>query len=190
MKIALFGGTFNPIHYGHLLLAEISYDEFKLDKVIFIPSGQPPHKLESGFKIHRYNMVKLAIGKNKHFMVSDYEIKKNTITYTYDTIKYFKQKYYGHDIYFLIGLDLLLEMHTWKGKETVLDLCTFLVGTRPNYPISKVPLRIRSKVNLFKLPLFDISSTEIRERIRQNKTIKYLVPEPVEKYIFKNKLYI
>lgn len=192
MKIALFGGSFNPIHYGHLSLAEQARIEFKLDKIIFIPSGKPPHKIQTplAYKFHRFNMIKLSISNNRFFSINDYEIKKNNISYTFDTIQHFKKKFHKDKFFFLLGLDLLLEIHTWKKYNVIFDLCQVLVGLRPDFSVKKIPKNIYKKVLLFNPPLLDISSTFLREQIKERKSIKYLVPPEVESYIYKNKLYL
>ena len=137
MKIALFGGAFDPIHYGHMSLAESAYEKFKLDRVIFVPSGKPPHKCPaSAHKIHRLEMVKLAIRDNPHFTVSDYELKKSGKSYTYQTIEYFKQKYPGDELFFLMGIDLFLTFNTWEKSRQLLDMCKFLVGIRPGVNVT------------------------------------------------------
>jgi nicotinate-nucleotide adenylyltransferase len=191
-KIALFGGSFNPIHYGHLSLAESAYTEFNLAKIIFIPAGIPPHKTDIPFapKIHRLNLIKLAIKGNGHFSVSDYEIRKKGVSYTCDTIEYFKTDYPNIKIIYLIGEDLLREIHTWKKGEEILDLCPFIAGLRPNPRTQKIPSRLRRKITLFESPLMDISSTFIRKRVKQHRSIRYLVPDNIINYIFKKRLYL
>lgn len=210
MKIAIFGGSFNPIHYGHLILAETARCNFNLDRIIFIPAGKPPHKpdIPLAEDKQRLQMIKIAISGNPAFGVSDYEIRKRGMSYTYDTIKHFRENVMkkkneiaspapgrarndtGNELFFIMGIDLLGEIHTWKKSEGLLDLCTFLVGTRPGFRVSQIPKRIRSKVRIFKIPSINISGTYIRRALREKKTIKYLLPEKVERYIYKNKIYI
>jgi len=190
MKIALFGGSFNPIHYGHLVLAESARVKFSLDKIIFIPAGIPPHKnyIPLAPKKHRLNLVKLAIQNNKYFSVSDYELKKKGKSYTYQTIEYFKKTHPEDEIFFLMGIDLLAQVNSWKKGDKILDLCKFLVGKRISSN-QNIPSQILKKVYVFDIPLIDISSTLIRDNIKKGQSIKYLTPEKVEKYILKNKLY-
>ncbi|MDI6641421.1 MAG: nicotinate-nucleotide adenylyltransferase, partial [Elusimicrobiota bacterium] len=191
MKIGLFGGTFNPIHFGHLILAEEARSQFKLDKIFFIPTGNPPHKPNTPLapKHHRKNTVKLAIKNNKYFALSDYELNKSGPSYSYQTIEHFKKLYPEDEIYFIIGIDLLKQIHSWEKGEKILNYCKFIVGLRPNYSINAIPARIRKKVLFLKIPFIDISSTDIREKIKNLESIKYLTPEPVITYIMQNKLY-
>jgi len=190
MKIALFGGCFNPIHYGHLILAETAREYFHLDKIIFIPSGKPPHKsIDLAPSFYRYQMVKLAIANNKYFSHSPVELKRKSKSYTYRTIEIFKKKYPKDEVFFLVGSDTLFELDTWKKGRAILEFCQFIVGTRPGFLVEKVDKDILGRVSLFPIPGLDISGQEIRERTRQGESIKYLVPEEVEKYIYKNKLY-
>lgn len=195
MKIALFGGSFDPIHYGHLNLAESAYEKFNLDKVIFIPSGIPPHKCSTvAHKIHRLEMIKLAIRDNPHFAVSDYELKKSGKSYTYQTIEYFKQKYPEDGLFFLIGIDLFLTFNTWKKNNQLLGMCKFLVGVRPGIPrcfaeVGSVGTKRNKTATIFKSPLIDISSTMLRKYIKEGKSVRYFLPQKVEEYILNKGLY-
>ena len=187
MKIALFGGAFDPIHYGHMSLAESAYEKFKLDRVIFVPSGKPPHKCPaSAHKIHRLEMVKLAIRDNPHFTVSDYELKKSGKSYTYQTIEYFKQKYPNDELFFLIGLDLFLTFNTWEKSKQLPEMCKFLVGARPNISPRRL---VHLGLTVFKHPLIDISSTMLRKYIKEGKSVRYFLPRKVEGYILNKGLY-
>lgn len=192
-KIILFGGTFDPIHNGHLLLAQYALEFINAEKVIFIPSYVPPHKFN--YKLthwqHRLNMVKLAIKNNHNFVVSDFEIKNKGISYTYITVDYFSKVYKNYKIYFLIGFDSLLDLHTWENWQDIIKKVYFLVGARM---VRKEKLRelnkeIFKKIMYFDFPIIEISSTEIRERVKKGLVVKYFLPEKVEKYIHKNKLY-
>ena len=191
MRIGLFGGTFNPVHYGHLILAEEARVKMKLNKIFFIPTGIPPHKtsiLLAG-KLHRMNIVKLAIKDNKYFSLSDYEIKKSTPSYTYQTIEYFKKLYPADELYFIIGADMLKQIHTWKKGIKILDYCKFIVGLRPKFSIKSISKSIYQKVIFIRIPYVDISSTNLRDRVKNSQSIKYLTPEPVIDYIIRHKLY-
>lgn len=192
MRIGIFGGSFNPVHYGHLILAENARAEFGLDRVIFIPAGSPPHKPNARLArdSQRLGMIELAIKGNPAFEVSNYELKKGGMSYTYDTIRHHSNTIgKGAKLFFIMGIDLLMQIHTWKKSEGLLDMCTFLVGTRPHFPVSSIPEKIRSKVRIFRIPLLEISGTYIRRVLREGRSIKYLVPEKVEEYITKNRLY-
>lgn len=197
-KIGIMGGTFNPIHYGHLIAAEWAKIEYKLDIVIFVPAANPPHKdmAEVLNKDDRYNMVEKAIAGNQDFTISDFEMQKEGKSFTIDTLEHFKGIYPKGDLYFIIGYDAFLDLHTWKNYERLFDLSTFIVATRTGYT-QKQPRpthghlseEIVNKINFFEIPEVGISSSGIRQRVRQNKSIKYLVPERVEKYIFTNNIY-
>jgi nicotinate-nucleotide adenylyltransferase len=188
-KIAILGGSFNPIHIGHLILANTVCEEFNLDKIIFVPCYIQPLKSNKDFASaeDRLVMIKLAIQNNPKFELSDIEIKRKGKSYTVDTLKYFKQKY--DDLYFVIGADNIKDFHRWKEPYTILKLAKLIVTNRGGIE-QKIPKRLRGKkIFVCKIPDIEISSTLIRNNIRSNKSIKYLVPEKVEKYIIKNKLY-
>ena len=193
MQIGILGGTFDPIHYGHLLIAEEVREQFKLDKILFVPTARPPHKRETtitDFR-HRYKMALLATGNNPYFMVSDLEIFHLGKSYTIKTIKELEKKYKDKKlkIYFIIGTDSALEISTWKDIDELIELCKFITVPRPHYDLKKIDDKYKEKMCILKFPLVDISSIKIRERVKEERSIKYLVPELVEEYIYKNKLY-
>ncbi|MCS7151557.1 MAG: nicotinate (nicotinamide) nucleotide adenylyltransferase [Endomicrobia bacterium] len=192
-SIILFGGTFDPIHMGHLILAEYAAEFVKAKKVLFIPCYKPPHKLkyEPVHWKHRLNMVKLAVNGISKFEVSDFEIKRKEISYTYVTVDWFSKVYKADDLYFLIGFDSLLSLHTWQNWEKIIQKVKFLVGERmvDKSKMGLLPSKIYNKVIFFDSPIIEISSTEIRERLKKSLSIKYLVPEEVEKYILRHGLY-
>ncbi len=215
-KIGILGGTFNPIHYGHLAAAEEVRDRLKLDRVLFIPSFQPPHKRENDVPsaVHRMEMVRLAAAHNQFFDNSDIELKRGGRSYTIDTIEALRESYPGIDLYFITGLDSFLEIQTWNHWERLLTLCTFVVLSRPGYQFTdllKIDFMLPAQDQVLKLdrgelvhvdfragawsvyleliPLYDISSTDIRTRVKEGRSIKYLLPEAVETYIIKHKLY-
>ncbi len=197
-KIGIMGGTFNPIHYGHLIAAEWAKIEHQLDIVIFVPAANPPHKDMAKVlnKEDRYNMVERAIASNQNFTISNFEMQREGKSFTVDTLEYFKKIYPKSDLYFIIGYDAFLDLHTWKNFVKLFDLSTFIVATRTGYTQkqswprhSHLPKTILDKIKFFEIPEVGISSSDIRQRVRQNKSIKYLVPEAVEKYIFTNNIY-
>ena len=193
-KLGIMGGTFNPIHHGHLAAAEFVRDEFKLNEILFVPSGQPPHKHkgEIASPEHRWMMALLATDTNEYFSVSSVEIDRGGESYTRDTILELKEIYGGKgDFYFITGADAIAEISTWHKTENLPELAKFIAVSRPGYKLDKdkIDPRFRRCTYLVEVPALAISSTEIRERIRRGKTIKYLVPEIVGKYIYKNKLY-
>ncbi len=215
-RIGILGGTFNPIHYGHLAAAEEVWSRLELDQVLFVPSFLPPHKKNEVIPsaAQRQEMVVLAIAGNPHFSLSDIEVKREGMSYSIDTVQELLHLHPSTDFYFITGLDSFLEIQTWKEWERLLSLCRFIVLSRPGYVFSdlasidfmstaakelhaldqgaltRAVLETgRSTVHLEQIPLYDISSTDIRQRVRQGRTIKYLLPECVETYIIKNKLY-
>ena len=198
-RIAIMGGTFDPIHYGHLATAESVRCKYNADKVFFIPSGCPPHK-DINFVTNnerRYEMTLLATKSNPNFEVSRIEIDRPGRTYTIDTITELKEKYGSEvEILFITGADVVHSIFTWKSWEKLLTLCDFVAATRPGYKKSEMFKRIEfmreayeSKIHLIEVPELDISSSDIRERVSEGRTIKYLLPECVEEYIYENSLY-
>jgi nicotinate-nucleotide adenylyltransferase len=194
MKIGIFGGTFNPPHYGHLIVAEFIREEVGLDKIIFIPCSIPPHKQNNEYLSqiaspeHRFEMVKLAIIGNKFFEVSDIEINRSGVSYTIDTVNYFVSNFPEEKFYLLIGADQFAEFHTWRKPDEIVQKVNLIVFNRPGFVIPKTEF---SKFATFiTIPNIEISASTIRKRIRHGKSIKYLVPPAVEEYILANKLYI
>lgn len=198
-KIAIMGGTFDPIHYGHLVAAETVRQELSIEKVIFIPTGKPPHKdnKKVAHNEHRYLMTVLATVTNPFFDVSRIEIDRPGTTYTIDTLKEIRQ-YCSPDtkIFFISGADAINEILTWKKHEELLSTCNFVAVTRPGYNKEKLlentnyfEKKFGSKIYIIEVPALAISSTDIRNRVVAKKTIKYLLPEGVEQYILKFGLY-
>lgn len=200
-RLGIMGGTFNPIHYGHLVTAEESYYEFSLDIVIFMPSGHPPHKKDGEIisAEDRYLMTVIATASNPHFFVSRLEIERPGPSYAIDTLRELHQ-IYGEDIeyFFITGADAILEILTWKDSEKIYDMCSFIAATRPGYSLEKFKeLSLSSpekdiklpKVHFLEVPALAISSTDIRRRVKAGSPIRYLVPDEVANYIYKNGLY-
>ena len=189
------GGTLNPIHQGHLVAAEMIRDEFSLDTVLFVPSGKPPHKdnlVDIAPSHDRWMMTALAVARNDHFWVSDVEIRRGGESYTCDTLAEFKQVYGAStEMYFITGADAIAEISTWHHTQELPGLAHFVAASRPGYKLDwkRVDPRFRQCTSLIEIPALSISSTEIRRRVREGKTIKYLVPDIVGKYIYKNNLY-
>lgn len=202
MDIGILGGSFNPIHLGHLIVAEEVFQQRALSKVIFMPTGVSPHK-ESGNLIdsfHRYQMVKDAICDNEHFEVSDIEIKRSGKSYTVDTIRIIRENYgESHNLYLIVGTDMINEINTWRDINTLSRMCCFIVVNR--FPVSLnedlLPENIfsdekKKEIERMRvtIPPIGISSTEIRQRLQSGRSIRYLVPRCVEEYIKANKLYM
>ncbi len=196
----MMGGTFDPIHIGHLVTAEEARQQFNLDHVVFIPSGIPPHKPSAQVSAaeHRYLMTSLAVMSNPFFTVSRVEIDRPAPCYTIDTVREFsKAESPDTALFFITGADAILEILTWKDYNVLLDLCTFIAVTRPGYSLERFRDTIGpicpaalEKVHFLEIPALAISSTYIRERVARGRTIKYLTPEPVEQYIKKHGLYL
>lgn len=197
-KIAIMGGTFNPIHNGHLVAAEAVRQQLGIDRVIFIPAGKPPHKdIKPMFNEHRYLMTVLATVTNPHFEVSRIEIDRAGMTYTIDTITELKTRCKPDcKIYFITGADAINEILKWKSPEELLSMCEFVAVTRPGYnkielqdTVSNLKDNYKGKITFLEIPALSISSTDIRHRVLAGQTIKYLVPPSVEEYILKFGLY-
>ena len=194
--IAVLGGTFNPIHYGHIKMADAALSECDISKVVFLPNGMPPHK--TGKEIvspqHRFNMIKLAIEGKDEFELSDYEIKRDKPSYTIDTQRALKE-IYKCPVYFIIGADSLYTLHLWKSSEILIKECSFIVCDRKSdfgSDVIDAANRINDKggnVKVLSMPQSDITSTNLRERIKNGEDISEYVPFNVYEYIKKNKLY-
>lgn len=192
MKIGLFGGTFNPVHCGHLINAEIIKENFKLNKILFIPSKYPVHKNLDGNvpSDDRFNMLKLAVSGNPDFDVSRIEIDRKDESYFIITIRQLSYIYKNAGLFLLIGADAFNEIDQWKDSEEILRTVSFIVMRRPGYETIEHKIVKNAKdVKFFKNPLIEISSSNIRANIRNNKSIKYMVPFSVEEYIINKELY-
>ncbi|MDF2985168.1 MAG: nicotinate/nicotinamide nucleotide adenylyltransferase [Eubacterium sp.] len=200
MKIGICGGTFDPIHLGHLAVAELVRSEFDLDKILFVPSGMPPHKNLKNVTapIHRLNMVKCAVSSNPYFEAISIEVDRSGYTYTVDTLKELQGLYpRGTEFYYIIGADVVMDLLSWRNAPEVFKLTNFIAVMRPGFSNEAFKERLiflRSKyeanIRSFEIPLLEISSTFVRERIKEKKSIKYLVDKDVEEYIIKNHLYL
>jgi len=215
-KIGILGGTFNPIHCGHLAAAEEVKNRLKLDRILFIPSYFPPHKLEEDVPsaVQRLEMVRRATSANPAFEPSDIEIKRGGKSYSIDTIEELRSLRRDSEFFFIMGLDSFLDIQTWNNWERFLSLCNVVVLSRPGYHFEDLAgidfmkhaggdlheldrnkidhVHISSgqfNVYLEMIPLHDISSTDIRKKVKAGESVKYLLPEQVEKYIIENMLY-
>jgi nicotinate-nucleotide adenylyltransferase len=196
-RLGILGGTFDPIHYGHLTAAECARDEYNLDRVIFMLSAQPPHKTEQKVSEaeERLHMLQAAVADNRAFEVSTLEIERQGYSYTVDTIDYYLNTYPGTDIYFILGIDALLLINTWKDFKRLVGLCQFIAITRPGFKLERdsafkdVPQVLWENLHLLEMPGSLVSSSVIRQRVQNGKSIRYLVPPPVEHYIYNKGLY-
>jgi len=213
MRIGLFGGTFDPIHWGHLRSAEEVREAFSLDRILFVPTSVPPHKKNQPTTLarDRLQMVRLAVANNKRFAPSTVEIQRPGVSYSIDTVRHFVKQNRRHDSYFFIlGIDAFREINSWKDFEQIFPLCHFIVTSRPGsgdsdtlrrtpvavrrlfcYDQKQKNYRHRSGTFLYFLKLTDIviSASEIRKLVAARKSIRYLVPLKVERYIKKKGLY-
>ncbi len=191
MRVCIFGGTFDPPHIGHLLVAQTVCEAENFDKILFMPANKPPHKKSVSGVEDRLAMLNIAIEGNPNFEISDMEIKRGGVSYTIDTLKAMKSSIIKKedDLFYLIGSDSLLELHQWKDTREILKNCNVVVAIRPGFRPSDIPAWILHRIQFANIPRFEISSSNIRTRWRENKTIRYLVTLPVWKYINQNKLY-
>lgn len=213
-SVALFGGTFDPVHAGHIAVAQAAQRRFHLDAIYFIPSSHPPHKplRELAPFIHRYAMVALACAENPVFLPSLAEAPSDGagphVHYSIDTVRYFRREHPDDHVYFIVGADQFLELPTWRHYEALLDACDFIVVSRPGFRLDALRLVIppeklgrghaqdthkivlrKSAVHLLTTVVSHVSSTEVRERLERHQPVHGLVPGRVEEYILGQALY-
>ncbi|HBQ64943.1 MAG TPA: nicotinic acid mononucleotide adenylyltransferase [Clostridiales bacterium] len=198
-KIGISGGTFDPIHIGHLLIAEEIRQSEQLDKILFIPSGTPPHKLSASVSAakHRLEMVRLATLDNPSFEPVDMEIRRPGITYTVDTLEALTANMEEPaEYHYIIGADVVLELEGWKNFRRLSELCSFITAFRPGQDpkdfetgIKRLREMYSTRIRTAGTSMMSISSTEIRNKVAEGKSIKYMVVKEVEEYIIKNGLY-
>jgi nicotinate-nucleotide adenylyltransferase len=217
-RIGLLGGTFNPIHNGHIHIANTVSKRLSLTEVLFIPTGHPPHKDPTQILSakDRVRMLELALLPYPHFLLCDEEILREGISYTIDTIQALKKKYPDTRLFFIVGVDAFAQIKTWKNPDKILQLCDFAVISRPGFPFSKLPnfgplakldrmrldeldtgkatiydfsLGVRTKCHFLNIPHSEISASDIRRRLSSGNPLKNLLPHPVHSYIIKGNLY-
>ncbi len=206
MRLGILGGTFNPIHFGHLRAAEEARERINLDKVIFMPSGNPPLKIVDLIDAsHRYAMARLATASNVNFVVSDLEISQTEKSYTVNTIQRLCGIYPEDELFFVLGIDAFVDIPNWWQPDVLTGMVDFILVTRPGFNLmdalkspyvlsadeSLEQFRLKSGKNalVLKMTPMGISSTEIRRLLREGKSIKYLLPDKVEEYIYQHNLY-
>lgn len=199
MKIGIMGGTFDPIHIGHLLLGEFAYEDFGLDEIWFLPNGNPPHKVtdESRKALrHRIEMVKLAVRDVPYFRVNLHEADNERHFYTYSTMREFNRLYPNDEFYFILGADSLFAIEEWKYFREIFPTCTILAAMRDDKDAESMKEQIRylstrygAVIELLQAPLVEISSTTIRERVQDHLSVRYMVPDVVAVYIKEHRLY-
>jgi nicotinate-nucleotide adenylyltransferase len=191
MNIGIFGGTFNPPHVGHLIVAERVREELGLGKMIFIPSAVSPHKQHLSIvdPSYRMEMVQLAVHGQQFFESSPIEIERGGVSFTIDTLEQLRQVYPGDTLHMIIGMDNLVEFNTWRSPERIFELANVAVMTRPGFKPNGILGEYGKRFTLCQVPEIGISSSGIRERVKKGKSIRYLVPKPVESYIYYRRLY-
>lgn len=195
-RIGIYGGTFDPIHIGHLIIASEMQAALDLDQVIFVPAGRPPHKdpAQVTSALDRLAMLRLAVGDNPSFTVDTLEINREGQSFTADTLATFKEREPGGDLWFIIGGDSLADLHTWRRPGTIVSLARLAVARRPGWGfdldrVNHLLPETTGRIDVVDTPLIDIASHEIRFRASLSQPIRYLIPETVRDYIDQNRLY-
>jgi nicotinate-nucleotide adenylyltransferase len=195
-RIGVIGGTFDPIHYGHLAAAEEARVRVSLEKVLFVVASLPPHKLDEEVTPveHRLAMTRLGVDSNQFFEISMVDVDRPGPSYTVDTISILRREEEDADFFFIMGLDSLVELPTWHQPELLVRLCHLVAVTRPGFEVDLPSLEkavpgISARLEVIGMPGLDISSTDLQRRVRMGLPIKYQVPEAVERYIREHKLY-
>ncbi len=190
-RLGIMGGTFDPIHMGHLVTAEQARADLDLDEVVFLPAGQPWQKDEDTTSAeHRYLMTVLATAANSAFSVSRDEIDRDGPTYTVQTLRMLREQVPHATLFFITGADAILNILTWKDADECLELAVFVAATRPGYDLAKLEAQgVRGQVRVLDVPALAISSTDVRERFAKGRAVRYLIPREVEQFARKHGLY-
>lgn len=191
------GGTFNPVHIGHLVAAEEARTSYRLDEVVFMPAGVHPHDkaIPGGATAEtRFRMVAIATGTNPGFSVSRHEIDRGDTSYTVDTVRHYRGEFPDAEIFFITGADAVMDILDWKDPGELLELATLIVASRPGYALDELSdaadrLGAAGRIRVMEIPAIGVSSSMIRDRVAAGQSIKYLVPEGVERFIEKENLY-
>jgi nicotinate-nucleotide adenylyltransferase len=191
MKLGIFGGTFDPVHHGHLIVAEYVRERAGLDRVLFIPTMISPHKVDVPVTpaIHRFAMLREAVKSNPFFEVSDAEMERGGVSYTVDTLRMIGERHAGDELFLLIGADNLRDFRSWKDPGEIVKRATLIVMNRPGFSAVPGGAGLPADVMECTVPSIDISATEIRRRVRKGLSISYLVPPSVSRYIGRHRLY-
>lgn len=199
MRIGIFGGTFDPVHNGHLLLAEQCREQASLDEVWLIPAGSPPHKESTGITPgkQRREMLEFASAGNPTFVIKDLELHREGPSYTVETLRQLKESHSNDDFYLIIGADSVRDFHTWREPAAILEQAHLIGVNRPNISLpdlselkEKLGEAVVEKITWVTMPGIDLSSTDIRQRVQENKSVRYMTPRAVEVYIHNNRLYL
>ena len=188
-RIGVMGGTFDPIHHGHLVAASEVAQSFELDEVVFVPTGKPWHKSQVSDSEHRYLMTVIATASNPRFTVSRVDIDRSGPTYTIDTLRDLSKQYPDAELFFISGADAIAQIFSWKDVDKIWDLAHFIAVSRPGHELSLSGLS-GDNVSLLEVPAMAISSTDCRERVSRGYPVWYLVPDGVVQYIAKHSLYL
>ena len=191
-RVGVFGGTFDPPHVGHLIAAERAVEQAELDHLLFVPTSVPPHKRdhEPEDGKHRLQMLRRSVQGNPRLRVSDIELRRGGVSYTVDTLKQLTANLPGTELAFIMGMDMLADFPTWRARDEILDLAEILVLTRPDFPLPKLEHKLRERVRICRIPDVGVASSEIRRRVKEGKSIRYMVIEEVEVYIVRHGLYL
>jgi len=198
VRLGVLGGTFDPIHNGHLIAAETVREKCRLDRVLLVPAGKPPHKPEEAVSParHRYLLTCLGTLNNPAFEVDRVDIDRGGMSYTLDTIRALKRRYREAELFFIMGADSLLDLPNWHEPAALLASCRFIVTTRPGWNLHAAEERLgplfidnRERIEFVEIPQIEISSREIRRRIAAGESVRYLVPDLVLRYIEEHRLY-
>lgn len=196
MRLALFGGTFDPVHYGHLRLAEEACEAANLERVLFIPAHISPFRTAERLSdpAHRLQMLRLAVQDNPRFEVSDMEIQRGGVSYTIDTVRTLRQQYPNAELFLILGADALQGFTAWREPDAIAQECRLLVGVRPHYDLqatlAQLPDPIRQHIQPLMMTPLGISASDLRQRVRQGRSIRYLTPPHVIEYIQQHRLYL
>lgn len=196
MRLALFGGTFDPVHYGHLRLAEEACEAANLERVLFMPAHTSPFRTAERLSDpeHRLQMLRLATKDNPRFEVSDIEIQRGGVSYTIDTVRTLRQQYPNAELFLILGADALQGFTAWREPDVIAQECGLLVGVRPHYDLqatlAQLPDPIRQRVQPVPMTPLGISASDLRQRVRQGRSIRYLTPPHVIEYIQQHRLYL
>ncbi|WP_205745871.1 nicotinate-nucleotide adenylyltransferase [Egibacter rhizosphaerae] len=190
-RLGIMGGTFDPIHLGHLVTAEQARADLGLDEVVFLPAGQPWQKDDDATSAeHRYLMTVLATAGNPSFSVSRLEVDRDGPTYTVQTLRELRAALPETVLYFVTGADAILNILTWKDADECLELAVFVAATRPGYDLAKLEAQgVREQVQVLDVPALAISSTDVRSRFQRGRAVRYLIPREVEEFVRKHGLY-
>ncbi|MBE0645735.1 MAG: nicotinate (nicotinamide) nucleotide adenylyltransferase [Bacteroidetes bacterium] len=191
MNIGVYGGTFNPPHLGHLILAQSAIDALALDRVLLVPAFQSPFKLQSESLPAeiRAELLALAVSDNQKLRGEYFEVQRAGVSFTVDTLRHLHERYPDDTLFLLMGADTFLEFHLWKEPDAITELATLAIAERPGYEIDFETHRYGKAARRFSMPLIDISSTDIRRRVREGQSIQYLVPWAVQVFITAQELY-